>query len=63
MDEKKQDKDDNNIKMPQFNKKLLELARKQRMNTDTRRTIFCIIMSAEVCFFYLITLNKHKNNI
>ncbi|XP_074027551.1 nucleolar MIF4G domain-containing protein 1 homolog [Leptinotarsa decemlineata] len=30
-----------------FSAKLLELARKQRMNTDTRRNIFCIIMSAE----------------
>ncbi|KAJ8931819.1 hypothetical protein NQ314_015215 [Rhamnusium bicolor] len=30
-----------------FPEKLLELARKQRMNTDTRRNIFCIIMSAE----------------
>ncbi|KAJ0174462.1 hypothetical protein K1T71_009570 [Dendrolimus kikuchii] len=27
--------------------KLLELARKQRMNTDVRRSIFCVIMSAE----------------
>ena len=31
-----------------FSEKLLELARKQHMNTDIRRTIFCIIMSAEV---------------
>ncbi len=31
-----------------FSQKLLELARKQHMNTDIRRTIFCIIMSAEV---------------
>ena len=30
-----------------FSEKLLELARKQHMNTDIRRTIFCIIMSAE----------------
>lgn len=30
-----------------FSEKLLELARAQRMNTDTRRNIFCIIMSAE----------------
>lgn len=31
-----------------FNQQLLELARKQHMNTDVRRTIFCIIVSAEV---------------
>ncbi|XP_025829222.1 nucleolar MIF4G domain-containing protein 1 homolog [Agrilus planipennis] len=30
-----------------FSQKLLDLARKQRMNTDTRRNIFCILMSAE----------------
>ncbi|CAG9862756.1 unnamed protein product [Phyllotreta striolata] len=30
-----------------FSAKLLELARQQRMNTDIRRNIFCIIMSAE----------------
>ncbi|XP_059472617.1 nucleolar MIF4G domain-containing protein 1 [Neocloeon triangulifer] len=31
----------------QFSHKLLELARKQRMNTDLRRNIFCILMTAE----------------
>eukprot|EP00088_Acartia_fossae_P050313 TRINITY_DN5628_c0_g1_i2.p1 TRINITY_DN5628_c0_g1~~TRINITY_DN5628_c0_g1_i2.p1 ORF type:complete len:821 (+),score=294.37 TRINITY_DN5628_c0_g1_i2:36-2465(+) len=31
----------------EFSAKLLELARKMRMNTDSRRKIFCIIMSAE----------------
>lgn len=31
-----------------FSSQLLELAKKQRMNTDTRRTVFCAIMSAEV---------------
>lgn len=30
-----------------FNKNILELARKQRMNTDIRRNIFCILMTAE----------------
>ncbi|KAF7265831.1 hypothetical protein GWI33_020901 [Rhynchophorus ferrugineus] len=30
-----------------FSQKLLDLARKQRMNTDSRRDIFCIIISAE----------------
>ena len=27
---------------------LLELARKQRMNTDVRKNIFCVIMSSQV---------------
>ncbi|KAF5287461.1 hypothetical protein FQA39_LY04089 [Lamprigera yunnana] len=42
-DHKKQDVS----KLRQFPQKLLDLARKQRMNTDTRRNVFCIIMSAE----------------
>ncbi len=29
--------------------KIMELARKQRMNTDVRKNIFCIIMTSEVC--------------
>ncbi|CAH0394215.1 unnamed protein product [Bemisia tabaci] len=32
---------------PQFSSEILQLARKQRMNTDTRRNIFCILMTAE----------------
>ncbi|CAH0564818.1 unnamed protein product [Brassicogethes aeneus] len=35
------------VKTDGFSEKLLELAAKQRMNTDTRRSIFCIIMAAE----------------
>lgn len=31
-----------------FSQQLLELARKQRMNTDERRNAFCVLMSAEV---------------
>ena len=31
----------------QFSSKVLELARKQRMNTDIRRNIFCVIMTSE----------------
>ncbi|XP_051756740.1 nucleolar MIF4G domain-containing protein 1 [Ctenopharyngodon idella] len=31
----------------QFSAKILELARKQRMNTDIRRNIFCVLMSSE----------------
>jgi len=38
-----------------FSNNLLELARKQRMNTDTRRNIFCTMMSAEVRL-YCVTM-------
>ncbi|XP_029002593.1 nucleolar MIF4G domain-containing protein 1 [Betta splendens] len=31
----------------QFSDKVLELARKQRMNTEVRRNIFCVIMTSE----------------
>lgn len=31
----------------QFSAKVLELARKQRMNTDIRKNIFCVIMTSE----------------
>ncbi|KAJ8419137.1 hypothetical protein AAFF_G00006360 [Aldrovandia affinis] len=31
----------------QFSAKVLELARKQRMNTDIRRNIFCVLMTSE----------------
>lgn len=47
MDEKKTNKEEKSI-TPTYSKNLLELAKKQRMNTDTRRNIFCIIMTAEV---------------
>lgn len=33
-----------------FSAELLELAKKQRMSTDERRNIFCVLMSAEVCY-------------
>ena len=37
-----------NLKEEQkFSAELLEMARKQRMNTDVRRNIFCILMTAE----------------
>ncbi|CAH2093241.1 unnamed protein product [Euphydryas editha] len=35
------------VKAPSMDQKLLELARQQRMNTDVRRSIFCVLMSAE----------------
>lgn len=31
----------------QFSTKVLEVAKKQRMNTDVRRNIFCVIMTSE----------------
>lgn len=31
----------------QFSQKVLELARKQRMNTEIRRNIFCVLMTSE----------------
>ncbi|XP_013195549.1 nucleolar MIF4G domain-containing protein 1 [Amyelois transitella] len=40
--------EEKNVKLPPTtDQKLLELARKQRMNTDVRRSIFCVIMGAE----------------
>ena len=37
----------NKTETDQFSDKLLSLAKKMRMNTDIRRQIFCILMSAE----------------
>ncbi|KAL4714846.1 hypothetical protein ACJJTC_012518, partial [Scirpophaga incertulas] len=37
---------------PAANEKLLRLAREQRMNTDVRRNIFCVIMGAELAIQY-----------
>lgn len=33
--------------LSQFSAKVLKLARKQRMNTEVRRNIFCVIMTSE----------------
>ncbi len=33
---------------------LLELAREQRMNTDIRKNIFCLIMTSEVQLLYIV---------
>ncbi|GBP49521.1 Nucleolar MIF4G domain-containing protein 1 homolog [Eumeta japonica] len=41
------DNDNKNKPLANFDQKLLDLAKKQRMNTDIRRSIFCVIMSAE----------------
>jgi hypothetical protein len=32
-------------------RKILELAKAQRMNTDVRRAVFCVIMGSDVCSF------------
>ena len=39
----------NDVKMDAKQKKLLALAAKQRMNTDLRRSIFCIIVGSDDC--------------
>lgn len=33
--------------LSQFSAKVLELARKQRMNTEVRTNIFCVVMTSE----------------
>ena len=33
--------------LSQFSAKVLELAKKQRMNTEVRRNIFCVLMTSE----------------
>ncbi|KAK8784612.1 hypothetical protein V5799_009023 [Amblyomma americanum] len=35
------------VKQPEFSSKILKLAQKHHMNTDVRRNIFCILMTAE----------------
>lgn len=30
-------------------RKILDLAKAQRMNTDVRRAVFCVIMGSDVC--------------
>jgi nucleolar MIF4G domain-containing protein 1 len=50
----------------QFDEKLLRLASKYRMNTDTRRSAFCIIMGAEDyedCFEKLVRAGMMKNRV
>jgi nucleolar MIF4G domain-containing protein 1 len=50
----------------QFDEKLLKLAAKYRMNTDTRRSAFCIIMGAEDyedCFEKLVRAGMMKNRV
>eukprot|EP01121_Diplochlamys_sp_Union-15-3_P007828 TRINITY_DN2026_c0_g2_i4.p1 TRINITY_DN2026_c0_g2~~TRINITY_DN2026_c0_g2_i4.p1 ORF type:complete len:169 (-),score=15.88 TRINITY_DN2026_c0_g2_i4:91-597(-) len=47
----------------QFSNKLLELARAHRMNSDIRRTVFCIMLGSSdymECFESLLRLNLKK---
>ena len=41
-----------------FSEKILKLAKEQHMNTDIRRAIFCIIMSAEVVYSIRFFIEK-----
>ena len=43
-----------------MNKKLLAKAKKFGMNTDIRRSIFCIIMTAEVSLLLMLAAILHK---
>ncbi|KAL7306624.1 hypothetical protein TKK_0001305 [Trichogramma kaykai] len=45
--EVKKDTDKTTVKKPAYSQKLLKLAAAQRMNTDVRKNIFCILMTAE----------------
>lgn len=45
-----------------FSEQILALAKKQRMNTDDRRNVFCVLMTAEVSYrFSLLILELSKN--
>lgn len=37
-----------------FSKEILKLAQQQRMNTDTRKNVFCILVTAEVIILYYL---------
>jgi len=45
-------------KKDMYDKKLLDMAKKYRMNTDTRKNIFCILFTAEVCLLSMFTFYK-----
>ncbi|XP_058978593.1 nucleolar MIF4G domain-containing protein 1 homolog [Musca domestica] len=45
--QKKQEKGGDSSKSERFSEQLLKLAKQQKMNTEERRNIFCIIMSAD----------------
>ncbi|KAH9370594.1 hypothetical protein HPB48_002475 [Haemaphysalis longicornis] len=46
-DQPSEKKSDAPSQQPQFSSKILKLAQKHHMNTDVRRNIFCILMTAE----------------
>lgn len=41
----------------QFSATILELAKKQRMNTDDRKNVFCILMTAEVYSVFVVEIH------
>ena len=41
---------DSSVQTVDASSKLLDIAKKQRMNTNLRKTIFCAMMTSEVCF-------------
>lgn len=43
-------------KKDKYDKKILEMAKKYRMNTDTRKNIFCILFTAEVYNIHSISV-------
>lgn len=54
-------KNNNNLqKKDMYDKKLLDMAKKYRMNTDTRKNIFCILFTAEVYLVLMFALYKKK---
>lgn len=46
----------------QFSATILELAKKQRMNTDDRKNVFCILMTAEVHFVFVVEIHFSCSN-
>jgi len=46
-----------------YDKKLLDMAKKYRMNTDTRKNIFCILFTAEVYLLLMFTFYKKSHVI
>ncbi|KAL5257458.1 hypothetical protein ACHWQZ_G012411 [Mnemiopsis leidyi] len=52
--------DERKVKQVQFDSKLLALAKKNHMNTEVRRNVFCVLMSSEDyerCFEKMMKLN------
>lgn len=52
-----------NLSETKEDNKLLTLAKKQRMNTELRKRIFCVVMSSEVSAFENLLLVITRSNI